>query len=74
MARFNFRIVDPAKRVLAENFFDEVDMASARRAAITAAAIFSLSFGINPGGTIEISDAEGRVEVVRMEDDNQADE
>lgn len=69
MARFHFRILDPRERVLAESDFDEFDMVSACRAASTAAAIFCLSFGINPGGAIEISDAEGQVRIVRMAND-----
>lgn len=56
MAKFHFKVCDRFRRILAQNSFEELDVASAHRAVITAVTLFTVMRGFQPDGFVEIYD------------------
>lgn len=67
MARYNFKVRDESKRVLAENHIDEADPLTACRSVAMALATFAFSPKAPPSTSIELEDSSGnRVALITM--------
>jgi hypothetical protein len=67
MARYNFKVRDETKRILAKSHIDEEDQLTACRAVAMALATFAFNAKAPPSTSVELEDSSGnRVAVITL--------